>query len=57
MDMSLDNIKKGCSDKDTKDTLMNMAQNDRIFDTIFKTCTFEDGDEIPSERYLGVIVD
>ena len=57
MDMSLDNIKKGCSDKDTKDTLMNMAQNDRIFDTIFKTCTFEDGDEIPSERYLGVIED
>ena len=57
MDMSLDNIKKGCSDKDTKDTLMNMAQNDRIFDTIFNTCTFEDGDEIPSERYLGVIED
>ena len=54
MNMSLENIKNMCNDQNTKDSLMNMAQNDKIFDTIFKTCTFEDGDEVLSEKYLGL---
>ena len=53
MNMPLENLKKMCNDKHTKESIMNMLENDKLFDDIFKTCTFEDGDEIPSERYLN----
>lgn len=54
MDMTIENLKNLCNDQNTKDSLMNMAQNDKIFDNIFKTCTFESGDEILSQNYLDV---
>ena len=53
MNMPLANLKNMCNDPNTKDNIMNMLQNDKLFDDIFKTCTFENGDEIPSERYLS----
>jgi len=54
MNMPLENLKNMCNDQNTKDSLMNMAQNDKIFDSIFETCTFENGDEVSSEKYLGI---
>ncbi|MGP1414877.1 MAG: trigger factor [Treponema sp.] len=52
MNMSLANLKDMCNAPDTKDTIIRMLRNDRLFDDIFKTCNFENGDEISSEKYL-----
>lgn len=55
--MSFEALKNRCNEQGMKDYFMNMAQNDRVFDTIFKTCTFENGEEVSSEEYLGVSKD
>ena len=51
--MALETLKSRCEDSNFKENLMNVAQNDRIFNTIFQTCTFENGPEMSSEEYLG----
>ena len=55
--MPFEALKNRCNEQGMKDYFMNMAQNDRVFDTIFKTCTFENGEEVSSEEYLGVSKD
>ena len=55
--MPFESLKNRCNEQGMKDYFMNMAQNDRVFDIIFKTCTFENGEEVASEEYLGVSKD
>ncbi|MGP1438910.1 MAG: trigger factor [Treponema sp.] len=52
--MPIQNLKNMCNDQNTKASLMDRATNDKMFELLFKNCTFEEGEKLKSEGFLGV---